>query len=157
MATDSMNDAITGKTHWIVWLIGGISLLWHLMGCANYLWQASMSPDTLLTLSEGQRAIIENRPAWATGAFAIAVFGGAVASILLLLRKRLALVFFVIALTGVIVSMIPVFGILNSGVYYTMGERVMYFALTPLFGAIMLWFTRFAIRCGWIGSVPGTP
>jgi len=148
-----MNDTMTRKTHWSVWVLGGISLVWHLMGCANYLWQATMSPDTLVTLTEGQRAIIENRPAWATGAFAIAVFGGAIGSILLLLRKRLALVFFVIALIGVIVSMIPVFGIVSSGVSYKTSERIMYFALTPLFGAIMVWFTRLAIRRGWIGSV----
>jgi len=49
--------------------------------------------------------------------------------------------------------MIPVFGIVSSGVSYKTSERIMYFALTPLFGAIMVWFTRLAIRRGWIGSV----
>ncbi len=147
-----MNNTGSIKTHWSVWVIGGISLVWHLMGCANYLWQATMSPDILATLSEGQRGIIGDRPAWATGAFAIAVFGGAIASILLLLRKRLALVFFVIALIGVIVSMIPVFGIMRSGVSFTVVERIMYFTLTPLFAALMVWFTRVSIRRGWIGS-----
>ncbi len=147
-----MNDATKIKTHWSVWVLGGISLVWHLMGCANYLWQATMTPDAFASLTEGQRVIIENRPAWATGAFAIAVFGGAIASILLLLRKRLALVFFVIALLGVIVSMIPVFGIISSGATFTTFERIMYFALTPLFGALMVWFTRVSIRRGWIGA-----
>ena len=147
-----MNDATAIKTHWSVWVLGGVSLVWHLMGCANYLWQATMSPDVLATLTEGQRSIIDGRPAWATGAFAIAVFGGAVASILLLLRRRLALVFFVIALIGVIVSMIPVFGIISSGVSFSTAERIMYFALTPLFGAMMVWFTRVSIRRGWIRS-----
>jgi len=147
-----MNDTISKKTHWSVWVVGGISLIWHLMGCANYMWQMNMSPEALASLSEAQRAIIVDRPAWATGAFAVAVFGGAIGSILLLLRKSSALIFFVIALLGVIVSMIPVFGIVNSGVVFSGFEKVMYLILTPLFGAFLVWFTRLAIRLGWIGS-----
>lgn len=147
-----MNDTITRKTHWSVWVVGGISLVWHLMGCANYMWQMNMSPDALASMSEAQRAIITDRPAWVTGAFAIAVFGGAIGSILLLIRKSSALIFFVIALIGVIVSMIPVFGIVNSGVVFTGFEKAMYLILTPLFGAFLVWFTRLAIRRGWIGK-----
>ena len=81
-------NSVVQKTHWSVWVVGVVSLVWHLMGCANYLFQATMSPDTLAGLSAAQQAIISDRPAWATGAFAVAVFGGAIGSILLLLRKR---------------------------------------------------------------------
>lgn len=147
-------NSVVQKTHWSVWVVGVVSLVWHLMGCANYLFQATMSPDTLAGLSAAQQAIISDRPAWATGAFAVAVFGGAIGSILLLLRKRLCLWFFLIALIGVIVSMLPVFGIVNSGVEFSTFERIMYLALTPLLGAFLLWFTRLAIRHGWIGDGP---
>lgn len=149
-----MNSAVAQKTHWSVWVVGGLSLIWHLMGCANYLWQATMSAEALTGMTAAQQAIITDRPAWATGAFAIAVFGGAIGSILLLLRKRLSLWFFLLALIGVIVSMIPVFGIVNSGVEFSMAERVMYLAMTPLVGAFLVWFTRLAIRRGWIGDGP---
>ena len=150
-----MNTAVAQKkTHWSVWVVGGLSLIWHLMGCANYLWQATMSAEALTGMTAAQQAIITDRPAWATGAFAIAVFGGAIGSIFLLLRKRLSLWFFLLALIGVIVSMIPVFGIVNSGVEFSMAERVMYLAMTPLVGAFLVWFTRLAIRRGWIGDGP---
>ena len=149
-----MNDSIARKTHWSVWVVGAISLIWHLMGCANYMWQMNMSPEAVTAMTDAQRAIIENRAVWATGAFAIAVFGGAMGSILLLLRKRLSLVLFVIALLGVIVSMIPVFGIVNSGIEFSVFEKVMYLGLTPLFGAFLVWYTRSAMRHGWIGQGP---
>lgn len=149
-----MNNTIKRKTHWSVWVVGAVSLLWHLMGCANYLWQMNMSPDVLGSMTEAQRAIIVDRPAWATGAFAIAVFGGAIGSIFLLLRKSAALMFFLIALIGVIVSMIPVFSIVNSGVSFSMFEKIMYLGLTPIFGAFLVWFTRIAMRRGWIGASP---
>jgi len=149
-----MNSSVVTKTHWSVWVVGGLSLVWHLMGCANYLFQATMTPEMLGEMSASQQAIISNRPAYATGAFAIAVFGGAIGSVFLLLRKRLSLWFFLIALIGVIVAMIPVFSIVNTGVEFPMFEKVMYLGLTPIFGAFFVWFTRIAIRRGWIGDGP---
>ena len=111
-----------------------------------------MSADALTSMTAAQQAIIVDRPAWATGAFAIAVFGGAIGSILLLLRKPLALWFFLVALIGVIVSMIPVFSIVNSGVTFSAFEKIMYLGLTPIFGAFLVWFTRLALRRGWLGN-----
>lgn len=149
-----MNNTVKHATHWSIWIVGGLSLVWHLIGCANYLFQATMSPDTLASMTTAQQAIISDRPVWATGAFAIAVFGGLIGSVLLLLRKRLCLWFFLIALIGVIVSMIPLVGIENSEVQFSPLERIMYLALTPLFGAFLVWFTRLAMRRGWIGDAP---
>lgn len=150
-----MNDQQMKKTHFSVWVVGGLSLIWHLMGCANYLWQMNMGQEALNSLSEAQAAIINGRPAWATAGFAIAVFAGAIGSVLLLLRKSSALIFFVLALLGVIVSMIPVFGLMGSGVVFTAFEKTMYLIMTPIVGAFLVWFTRLALRRGWIGKGAG--
>ncbi len=148
----STDRAIKRSAHWSVWLVGIIALVWNVMGCANYMWQMNMSPDALSAMSAAQRAIIENRPAWATGGFAIAVFAGAIGSVLLLLRKSLSLVFFVLSVIGVIVSMLPVFGIVNSGVVFSAFEKTMYLVLTPLLAAFLVWYTRWAISRGWVGN-----
>jgi len=58
-----MNSSVVTKTHWSVWVVGGLSLVWHLMGCANYLFQATMTPEMLGEMSASQQAIISNRPA----------------------------------------------------------------------------------------------
>ena len=50
-----------------------------------------MNPNIVDAMPEAYRAIVENRPAWATAAFAIAVFGGAFGCLLLLLRKWLGI------------------------------------------------------------------
>jgi len=147
-----MNERAISKTHITVWIVGILSLIWHLMGCGNYLWQMSMDPSAVESMTEAQRAIIETRPAWATAAFAVAVFGGAIGSVLLLMRRSSALIFFLLSLLGVIISLIPAFGIVNSGVTFSPMERVMYLIMTPLVGAFLLWYTRYALRCGWIGN-----
>jgi len=80
-----VNDKAVGGVHWSFWVISAVALIWNVMGVINYFMQ--MNADALATYPEAERAIVEGRPAWATGAFAIAVFGGAVGGLLLLLRK----------------------------------------------------------------------
>ena len=70
-----MNDKTVGGVHWSFWAIGAVALIWNVMGVINFF--AQMNADALAGMPESYRAIIEGRPAWATGAFAIAVFGGA--------------------------------------------------------------------------------
>jgi hypothetical protein len=76
-------------------------------------------------ISESHRAIIEARPAWATGAFAIAVFGGALGCLLLLLKKSAAYYLFIASLLGVIVQLIPTLGILGSTIDFSPPDIVM--------------------------------
>jgi hypothetical protein len=55
-------------------------------------------------MPEVHQLIINNRPSWATAAFAISVFGGGVGSILLVLRRKIAVGVFIISLLGTIVT-----------------------------------------------------
>ena len=80
-----MNDETAGRVHWSFWAIGAVALVWNVMGVINFF--AQMNADALASFPESHRAIVVGRPAWATGAFAIAVFGGALGCLLLLLRK----------------------------------------------------------------------
>ena len=80
------------------WIIGIVALLWNLMGVASYLQQAYMTDEALAALPAEQQALYENVPAWVTGAFALAVFGGLLGCILLLMKKKLAALLFIISL-----------------------------------------------------------
>ncbi len=80
------------SVHWSFWVIGGVALIWNVLGSVNYVVQ--MNPETVEAYRASERAIIEGRPFWATTGFAIAVFGGALGSILLLLRRSAALNWF---------------------------------------------------------------
>lgn len=88
------------------WIIGIVALIWNLMGVYAYLQQAYMSAEDLAALPAEQQPLYENIPAWVTGAFAIAVFGGALACILLLMKKKLATTVFLISLIGIIFQMV---------------------------------------------------
>ena len=80
------------------YIIGVLALIWNLMGVGAYLIQAFMTEEMIATLPEEQQAeFLVEHPAWYTALFAIAVFGGALACILLLARKKIAYYLFLVS------------------------------------------------------------
>ena len=86
-------------------LVSLIALVWNLLGVTAYIMQVTMSPEALAALPDAERALLESTPAWATGAFAIAVNGGALGCLFLILRKTWAVPLLELSLLGVIVQM----------------------------------------------------
>ena len=140
-----MNDETVRSVHWSFWAIGAVALVWNVMGVINFFVQ--MNPDALAAYRESERAIIEGRPAWATGTFALAVFGGALGSLVLLLRKSAASYLFIASLVGVIVTMIHTLGV---DIDFGIGE-ILGIILMPLVVAVFLiWYSNLAENKGWI-------
>ncbi len=138
-----MNDEAVSGVHWSFWAIGAVALIWNGMGAMNYFMQ--MNADALAEMPESYRAIVEVRPAWATGAFAIAVFCGALGCILLLLRKSAAYYLFIASLLGVIVQMTPYLGMADVQVEVWMGSL-----LSLVVAAFLIWYSKHAESKGWI-------
>ena len=107
-----MSDSKADSGQKILWTIGTIALFFNLLGCMNFFSQ--MNADSVAAMPVAYRVIVETRPAWATAAFAIAVFGGAVAAIFLLLRKSVSMYVFGASLIGAIVAQLPL--VLMAGV-----------------------------------------
>ncbi len=143
-----MNDKKVGGVHWSFWIIGAVALIWNLMGVMNLFMQ--MNADALVAMPEAQRAIIESRPAWATGAFAVAVFGGALGSLLLLLRKFAAFYLFIASLLGMLVHMIPYLGMAGSTIDFGPFEISMYILMPLVVAAFLIWYSKHAKSKGWI-------
>jgi hypothetical protein len=141
-----MNNKMVGGVHWSFWVIGAIALIWSAGGVINYFMQ--MNPDVLAAYRESERAIVEGRPAWATGAFAIAVFGGALGCLLLLLRRAAALYLFIASLLGVSVTMIHTLGI---GFDFSLGEILGIILLPLVVAAFLVWYSTWTKSKGWIG------
>lgn len=118
------------------------------MGVINYFVQ--MNPGALANYSETARAIVEDRPAWATAGFAIAVFGGALGCILLLLRMSFAYYLFIASLLGVIVTMIHALGLVASAIEFSPSEILMMIVMPLAVSAFLIWFSKQAKSKGWI-------
>jgi hypothetical protein len=131
------------------WILSVLMLLWNGMGVLAYVQDATLSTAALQAMSETERALRLSRPAWATAAFAVAVFGGVAGCLLLLVRNRFALPVLVLSLLGVIVQMAHAFLIADSYAVYGPGGLIM--PAMVLAGALFLaWFARHGRRKGWL-------
>ena len=143
-----MNDESVSSVHWSFWAIGAFALIWNVMGVMNFFMQ--MNTDSLASFPESHRAIIEGRPAWATGGFAVAVFGGALGCLLLLLRQSAAYYLFIASLLGVIVTMTHTLGIASSAIDFSPFEILMMILMPLVVAAFLIWYSKWAESKDWI-------
>ncbi|WP_417882304.1 hypothetical protein [Xanthomarina gelatinilytica] len=144
-----MTDISTNKPPLWFWIVGIVALIWNLMGVMAYLGQAYMTDADLVALPETEQALYANVPAWVTAAFAVAVFGGALASITLLLRKKIAKTLFIISLIGIVVQMS--YNLFMSDVMEVYGPGGMIMPIMVLIiGVYLIMFSNKSIARNWI-------
>lgn len=123
------------------WIIGIVALIWNLMGVFAYLQEAYMTAEDLAALPIEEQALYENIPAWVTAAFALAVFGGALACILLLLRKKLATFVFIISFVSILAQM--TYNLLMSKAMEVYGPGGMIMPIMVIvIGAYLIWYSK---------------
>ncbi len=99
------------KPNTLFWVLGALFLLWNVFGCAMYLFDRLASDEAILAMENGEAMLAASKayPIWASAGYAIAVWGGLVAAIMLLLRKKLAAPLFILSLIAAIICFIPSF------------------------------------------------
>ena len=131
------------------WIVGVLMLLWNGRGVVAYVGEAMTPADALQALPEAQRTLILGRPAWATAAYAVAVFGGVAGCLLLLIRLRSAIPVLALSLLGVIVQMAHAF--LLADAFRLVGAAGTVLPALVLAGALFLvWFARHGRARGWL-------
>ena len=143
-----MNDEATAGIHWSFWAIGAVALIWNVLGAVNYLGQ--MNAELVASLPETHRAIIEGRPAWATGGFAIGVFGGALGCLLLLFRKSAAYYLFIASSLGMVVTMVHTIGVARATIQFSPFEIAIMILMPLVVAAFLIWYSKLAESKGWL-------
>lgn len=111
-------------------------------GSNQYLQQAyntdafkAMYPD------EKVMEMVQNTPSWAMAAFALAVFGGFIGSIFLLLRRKLAKPMFLISLVAIVIQMF--YNLFMSGAMEVYGPGAVIMPIMVIgFALFILWYTK---------------
>ena len=122
-------------------IIGIIATIWNLMGLMAFVDQITMTPESIAALPEPEQALYSSVPVWVNIAFFLAVFGGTTASILFLMKKRLAYPIFIISFIGIIVQMFNAFFLTNSIEVYGPGGIIMP-VLVILVAIYLIWLSK---------------
>ena len=89
---------------WHLWVIGIVAGLWSAMGVLSFVLTQMNVEAVMSQFPPQQREYFASFPLWADTFWAIGVFGGAIGSLLLLLRNRLAVHAFLASVVGTMVS-----------------------------------------------------
>lgn len=144
-----MSDDLSLKPPTWFWIVAALALVWNLLGVFAYLGQVFATPEMLDAMPADQRALMENTPAWAIGAFATAVWGGALGCVLLFLRKKLSKIVFIVSLIGILVQMYYNIFMSNSMEVYGPGGLAMPI-MVLLVGAGLIWLADMTEKKGWL-------
>lgn len=131
------------KPKWSYWSIAAMGLIWSLMGCLNFIMQTDA--DFVGQLPDRYYDLITQRPVWATAGFAVAVFGGAVGCILLLLRRAVAVQVLGLALVGALATF--VYGVMTLGL---VAEAILSTGVSVVVAAILFWLAVASRSRGWL-------
>jgi hypothetical protein len=87
-----------------LWVIGVVALLWNAMGAMDYVMTQTRNEAYLSSFTPEQLAFFHGFPTWVVAAWAIAVWGGVLGTILLLLRRRHAVWTFLASLIAMVLT-----------------------------------------------------
>ncbi len=130
------------KPHWSFWVICSVALIWNIMGSINFIMQTN--PEMLANYPEAAQSLIASRPIWATITFAIAVFGGALAEIILLLKKSVAYYLFIASFLGVLITNIHTFQV-SSAIDIWVGSL-----MSLIIAAFLVWYSKLVKSKAWV-------
>jgi hypothetical protein len=96
------------KTPWHLWLIGVIAVLFNFIGVFDFVMSMAQGAEYQASagMTPNQIAHYQAMPSWMIVVWAVGVFGAFLASILLLLRRKLAFPIFIISLVAFLNSVL---------------------------------------------------
>jgi len=131
------------------WVVAIIFLLWNLMGVVSFFYHTFITDEALQKLPEAERDLYNSYPLWTKIVFAIAVLGGAIGSIGLIMKKKWTKPAAIVSLAAIIPQMIHNLFFTNSGEVYGPANVVMP-VLVIIFGVLLVWFTSVGVKKSWL-------
>ena len=125
------------RTPWHLWLVGVLGLLWNSVGVLDYLMTQTQNDSYMGQFTPEQLESLYGFPTWLVGLWALAVWGGVLGALLVLLRKRLAAPVLLASLMAMTITAIH--NLLSAnGLYATAGTGLA-FVLLIFVVALGLW------------------
>jgi len=124
------------------WIVGIIALLWMAWGCFMYLTQAFDMAMATEGLNEDQIALMESLPAWSTALFAIAVFGGLLAAILFLMKKKLSAMLFIVSFLAALIDQIHWLFMTDAPEVFSDQNPYMMPVIIIVLGLFFVWYSK---------------
>lgn len=130
-------------------IVAGVALLWNLIGCLAFASDLMLTPEDVAEMSEAQQTLYETRPGWALAGTAVAVIGGALGCLGLLMGKAWSKVVLILSVLGLIAQDIALFVLVNG--YALAGSPVLILqTIVLVIGICLVALSHQGIKAGWL-------
>ncbi|WP_026977591.1 hypothetical protein [Flavobacterium tegetincola] len=132
------------------WVTAVFFLLWNSMGVISFFAHTFISEEDLALLPIQERELYGDYPIWTTIVFAIAVFGGLLGAVGLLLKKKWSKTAFIISLLAIVPQMTHNLFFTKSVEVYGVGQAATMPIMVVVFGLFLVWFSSYGIKKNWL-------
>lgn len=150
-----MNEHNAHKPPVWFYIIGGVALLWNLMGMMAFAMQAMLNEQALTqavtdgAMTQELADVYRNIPGWLNIVYGAAVVCGVLGCIALILRSKFCLPLFVISLIAVIIQNGYNWATIDVNKHFGVVGFVMP-GLIIAIGAALIWFSLSSAKKGWV-------
>ena len=131
-----------------LWIVAILALLWNAMGAYDYLMTQTRNAAYMSRFTQEQLDFFHGFPAWVDSAWAIAVWGAVLGSILLLLRNRFAMHVFAVSLVAMVLTTVHNY-VLDDGLAVMGGPGPVIFSVVIfVVGVALVFYSRAMTRRG---------
>jgi len=136
-------------TPWHLWAIGVIGLLWNAMGAFDYVMTQTKNAPYMEMFTPEQLEYFTTFPTWVVASWAIAIWTAVLGSVLLLMRRRLAVFAFSVSFVAMVVTALHNFVLSSPNMIDISGVGAGVFSLAIfVVSALLLLYARGMRRGG---------
>ncbi len=137
------------KTPWHLWLVGVIAVLFNAIGVFDYVMNMAQGSSYLTSvgMTPAQIAHYEQFPAWMMAVWAIGVWGAMLASVLILLRRKVAVPVFAASLAAFMVNLLYTYVLTDGGEIMGRGMAITSAVITALL-LFFMWYSWLMTKRG---------
>lgn len=139
-----------GKPNALLGIVAIIALLWNLAGLSEFIKTVFFVEMYAETYTEVQMESIRNAPIWINALFGISTITGVLASIMLLVRKKVAIRLFAISVLAVIAQTLGGILALDTIDLFGMGQGLLFPLVVIVLDIFFYWFSTYSYKKGWI-------
>ena len=138
-----------GALFWIIAIVLG--LLWNLYGV--FLWIMDtflMTPELMSLYTEAQQEMMNDTPSWMSIVYGIATISGLLGSILLILKKKLAVPLFALSLIMILLNFLYMWFAMNMGSIMGTVPGYVIPGVVIVVGIILYLYSKNCAKKGWL-------
>ena len=130
------------KAPWHLWFVGVIAVLFNAIGAFDHVMSMALGSSYMASagMTPAQIAHYQEMPIWMLAVWAIGVWGAMLASVLVLLRNKLAFLVFAVSLAAFLVSLIYTYVLTDGGEIMGGGMAIASGVITALL-LFFMWYS----------------